>query len=390
MKKILTALLSLLVVTLTLNGLVAQEAESPREVRIMMKKNVNGVETMVDTTITLQPGQSPQEALESIGMDLPGVNEGRQMRIRIDDDNADNHFEFHEKMDGEVDVNVEKNEDGTMKVTIIRNGETQVINGADDGTWTVDDGTVIDMQALEGAGIFIGDDTRLKILHIDEDQNLRIEADRQTGNHQDETNEIDLGEENTWLEEGAEVKIIQFHDVEVSEETLLDLDKRIVMIQKDDLTEEQQNLLDAAMNSDNPEDMIDQIKIMFDTEDEVQTTSEIHVVRIEIKMEDPDEEEMDMLRESGASLNNSLELDALTLYPNPSNGKFDLSFQAPEEGNLEVQVRDLQGRTVYEESASEFNGIYQNNIDISEESAGVYFLSITLNGKSTTKKMIME
>ena len=102
MKKILTTLLSLLVVTLTLNGLVAQEAESPREVRIMMKKNVNGVETMVDTTITLQPGQSAQEALEGLGMDVPGMNEGRQMRIRIDDGNADNHFEFHEGAEGAI------------------------------------------------------------------------------------------------------------------------------------------------------------------------------------------------------------------------------------------------------------------------------------------------
>lgn len=400
MKKILTTLLSLLVVTLTLNGLVAQEAESPREVRIMMKKNVNGVETMVDTTITLQPGQSAQEALEGIGMDVPGMNEGRQMRIRIDGDHDDNHFEFHEGMEGEVDVNVEKNEDGTMKVTITRDGETQVIEGAEDGSWTTDDGTVIDIQSIEGGGVFIGDDTQVKVLHLGEghevDMNVNVEVIGEGDerkviiNRDGEIQEIKLDGDNTWVGEEGEMKVIQLHDVDMDDMEHIDIDERVIMIQKDDLTDEQKQMLEDAMNSENSEDMMEKVKFIIGTDGEVQTTSEIHVVRIEIKMEDPDEAEMDMLRESGATLNNSLELDALSFYPNPSNGQFALSFQAPEEGNLNIEVRDLQGRTVYEESASEFNGIYQNNIDISGESAGVYFLTVSLNGRSMTKKLVME
>lgn len=400
MKKILTTLLSLLVVTLTLNSLVAQEAESPREVRIMMKKNVNGVETMVDTTITLQPGQSAQEALEGIGMDVPGLNEGRQMRIRIDDDNADNHFEFHEGMEGEIDVNVEKNEDGTMKVTITRDGETQVIEGAEDGSWTTDDGTVIDIQSIEGGGVFIGDDTRVKVLRLDDEQELDMDVNVEVIgegderkviiNRDGEIQEINLDGDNSWVGEEGEVKVIRLQDMDMEDMEHIDIDERVIMIQKDDLTDEQKQMLEDVMNSESSEDMMEKVQIIIGDDGDVQTTSEIHIVRIEIKMEDPDEAELDMLRESGASLNNSLELDALSFYPNPSNGQFALSFQAPEEGNLNIEVRDLQGRTIYEESASDFNGIYQNNIDISGESAGVYFLTVTLNGRSMTKKLVME
>lgn len=407
MKRIFATLLSLLVVSITLNGLMAQEAESPREVRVMMKKNVNGVETNIDTTITLQTGQTVQGVIEEMGLD---VNMGHHngdgphiMKMRIDGGEGENVF-IHsaEDSDSEVDVNVERNEDGTMKVTVTRDGEVQTIDVKGENSWTTDDGTIIKVKSTEGAS-FIGEEgEQIKIIRLGDDDlehNVEVEVVGEGDermviiNRDGVIQEIDLGAEGVWTddESGTNVNVFRFNTEDGEEVEHVEIDKRIIMIQDEDLSEEDRAKLEEALKLGDHEDMLENIKIIVGDDAKVINSSEIHMVRIEIKMEEPGEEEMNMLRNSGASdLNNSLQLDELSFYPNPNNGQFSLNFQAAEEGSLSVIVRDLQGRTVYQEDASEFNGVYQNDINISGESAGVYFLTINVNGRSTTKKLVME
>lgn len=405
MKRIFATLLSLFILSIGFNGLMAQEAESPREVRIMMKKNVNGVETMVDTAITLQPGQSAQEVIQGLGidMDLPEEAQVQMMKLRIDGaDEGDNVF-IHADDDTEVDVNVEKNEDGTMKVTITRDGEVQTIDLEGENSWTTEDGTVININTMEDAS-FIGEGEQIKVIHLGDDEmehNIDVEVTGEGDERRVIINrdgevmeEIDLGSEADLINSGsgAEYKVFRIDSDGTEEgEQHIEIDKRVIMIQGADMSDEDREMLEKAMESGDHSEMLENIKIIVGGDAEVINSSEIRMVRIEIKMEDPAEDEMEMLRNSGASdLNNSLQLDELSFFPNPSNGQFSLTFQSPEGGALDIVVRDLQGRTVYEESASEFNGIYQNDINISDESAGVYFLTITVNGRSTTKKLMME
>lgn len=404
MKRIFATLLSLLIVSITLNGLMAQETESPREVRIMMKKNVNGVETTVDTAITLLPGQSAHEAIQGLDIDM-NHHDGdgpHIMKMRIDGGEGQNVFiHSDENSDSEVDVNVEQNEDGSMKITVIRDGETQTIDMKGPHSWSTDEGTVINIESAEGAS-FIGEDGQIKVFRLGDteiDHKVDVEVvgegdeRRVIINRDGVIQEIDLGAEGVWTddESGTNVNVFRFKNEDGEEVEQVEMSKRIIMIQDEDLSEEDRAKLEEALKLGDHEEMLENIKIIVGEDAKMINSSEIHMVRIEIKMEEPVEEEMNMLRNSGASdLNNSLQLDELSFYPNPSNGQFSLNFQAPEEGTLSVIVRDLQGRTVYEEEATEFNGIYQNDINISGESAGVYFLTINVNGRSTTKKLVME
>lgn len=403
MKRVFATLLSLLVVSITLNGLMAQETESPREVRIMMKKNVNGVETTVDTAITLLPGQSAHEAIQGLGIDLDHhADDGLHMiKMRIDGaENGDNVF-FHSDDESEVDVNVEKNEDGTMKVTVTRDGETQTIDIHGENSWTTEEGAVINIESAEGAS-FISEDGEVRVIRLGEadmDHQVDVEVVGEGDerkviiNRDGEIQEVDLGAEGVWMDEesGTNVNVFRFRTEDGEEVEEVEMSQRIIMIRDEEMSEEDRARLEEALKLGDHEEMLENIKIIVGDDAEVMNSSEIHMVRIEIKMEDPAEEEMNMLRNSGASnLNNSLQLEELSFYPNPNNGQFSLNFQAPETGTLSVVVRDLQGRTVYEEDATEFNGIYQNDINISGESAGVYFLTINVNGRTTTKKLVME
>lgn len=406
MKRIFATLLSLLVVSITLNGLMAQAAESPKEVRIMMKKNVNGVETNIDTTITLQAGQSAHEVMQEMGLDMNMDERNGDgphiMKMRIGGGEGQNVFiHSDEDSDSEVDVNVEQNEDGSMKITVIRDGETQTIDMKGPHSWTTDEGTVMNIESTDNTS-FIGEDGQIKIFRLGDaeiDHQVDVEIvgegdERRVIIKRDgEIQEIDLGAEGVWTddESGTNVNVFRFKNDDGEEVEQVEMSHRMIMIQDQDLSEEDRAKLEEALKLGDHEEMLENIKIIVGDDARMINSSEIHMVRIEIKMEEPAEEEMDMLRNSGASdLNNSLQLDELSFYPNPSNGQFSLNFQAPEEGTLSIVVRDLQGRTVYEEEATEFNGIYQNDINISEESAGVYFLTINVNGRTTTKKLVME
>ena len=85
-----------------------------------------------------------------------------------------------------------------------------------------------------------------------------------------------------------------------------------------------------------------------------------------------------------------LELDDLSFYPNPSKGKLNLKFRTPSEGELRVNVYDLEGRQVYGNHYGSFGGYYQDHIDLTNQQEGIYLLEIKLDGKRLTKKILLN
>jgi hypothetical protein len=51
---------------------------------------------------------------------------------------------------------------------------------------------------------------------------------------------------------------------------------------------------------------------------------------------------------------------------------------------------DAQGRKVYYEMLGDFEGVYQNEIDISERPSGSYFLQIMQGGRTYSRKIIKQ
>jgi len=105
------------------------------------------------------------------------------------------------------------------------------------------------------------------------------------------------------------------------------------------------------------------------------------------------QEEIDQANENAEhkiSIENSLELEEVNFFPNPSDGNFNLNFNTPYQGDLTVNIYDQNGRTVYKEMLAEFAGEYQNRIDISDRADGSYFLQIIQNNKSFNKKILKQ
>lgn len=108
------------------------------------------------------------------------------------------------------------------------------------------------------------------------------------------------------------------------------------------------------------------------------------------KVTDPTKEELKLLGKSENTQVPPLELRELSFAPNPSNGITGIELVLPKKGPTTISVYNLNGVLVYEEKLEDFTGRYQKQLDLSQQPKGIYFLSVTQNDESITKKLILE
>jgi hypothetical protein len=90
---------------------------------------------------------------------------------------------------------------------------------------------------------------------------------------------------------------------------------------------------------------------------------------------------------SGTLSSENFELNNVFVYPNPSNGIFNISL-----GNLQptgIEVYDLTGKIVYSKKEITISN-FETNIDLTQVTQGIYFVKIIENNQSTVKRIIKE
>ncbi|TAF67525.1 MAG: T9SS C-terminal target domain-containing protein [Cytophagales bacterium] len=80
----------------------------------------------------------------------------------------------------------------------------------------------------------------------------------------------------------------------------------------------------------------------------------------------------------------------LSIYPNPNDGSFKLSFQTQKKGDVWIEIADLQGNKVYEETIEDFAGSYEGTIQINKANKGLHVLKISQNGKVVSQEIIVN
>ena len=78
------------------------------------------------------------------------------------------------------------------------------------------------------------------------------------------------------------------------------------------------------------------------------------------------------------------------VYPNPSDGIFNISFNVEKTNNIEIKIIDLTGRTVFTDNQNNYSGIYKKQIDISSFAKGTYILNIKSGNKIKTEKIVLN
>jgi len=88
--------------------------------------------------------------------------------------------------------------------------------------------------------------------------------------------------------------------------------------------------------------------------------------------------------EGGTSINN------LAIYPNPSRDIFNVSFTSEDLQNLKVRILNVVGEELISDNLEQFVGEYTKQIELSNNSKGIYFLEIETSDRVINKKLILQ
>jgi hypothetical protein len=80
----------------------------------------------------------------------------------------------------------------------------------------------------------------------------------------------------------------------------------------------------------------------------------------------------------------------LNIYPNPTDGVFNISFISEEIDNFEITIIDSFGKTVAKEERQNFVGEYTKQVDLSEYSRGIYMVQIKTEDSFVSKRIVLQ
>jgi hypothetical protein len=117
------------------------------------------------------------------------------------------------------------------------------------------------------------------------------------------------------------------------------------------------------------------------------------IIVTKVEIDKPNEADKLMLKKAGAKVEDAettLKPGDLTFYPNPNDGKFELSFDVPEKNDLVIKIYDMNGKEIYSDKRKNFEGSFSDQIDISKNGKGTCFLQIRHGSKKLTKKVLVQ
>lgn len=92
----------------------------------------------------------------------------------------------------------------------------------------------------------------------------------------------------------------------------------------------------------------------------------------------------------GVGIEESSVYENLSVFPNPTTGELNISFDVEKAGKLQVRLTNLNGQVVVDEELGAFNGNYTNSFNLSDQAKGVYLLSIISEKGKTDRKIVLQ
>ncbi len=119
---------------------------------------------------------------------------------------------------------------------------------------------------------------------------------------------------------------------------------------------------------------------------------EIDMEDMEVMMDDLQEEEAEQIKiEVGVDMPvvQNLSIERLNIFPNPSQGEFNLKFFLPNNAPTSIRIFNSKGQMIYSNDLGKFEGDFMEKFDLTNNPAGTYYLMIQQNDLSITKKVII-
>lgn len=77
------------------------------------------------------------------------------------------------------------------------------------------------------------------------------------------------------------------------------------------------------------------------------------------------------------------------IYPNPNNGDFKVAFRDMK-GDISIAVMNVSGQTVFNNNTVAENGLTVVPVSLSTMPKGVYFLEVSYDGNTATRKVVLQ
>ena len=88
---------------------------------------------------------------------------------------------------------------------------------------------------------------------------------------------------------------------------------------------------------------------------------------------------------------NSVDISTnLTIHPIPTTNQLNIAFTPFTSQNITIQIFDLMGQVIWEETTQAHNNSYKNTLNIQDWSAGLYLLKIKQGNSATTKRFVKK
>lgn len=84
------------------------------------------------------------------------------------------------------------------------------------------------------------------------------------------------------------------------------------------------------------------------------------------------------------------QLNSLEVFPNPTEGLLNISFETEDVNSLEVRITNAIGQVVFTDARGYFNGYYKNTVDVSNLSAGNYMLQVLTEKGMINRKVVVK
>ncbi len=112
---------------------------------------------------------------------------------------------------------------------------------------------------------------------------------------------------------------------------------------------------------------------------------------IELAIQDLSDNGTNELTSKGIEMpaSNDLAVDDFEMSPNSDLGMFELQFDLETEGHTIVKIYNDSGRAIYEYDLGKFSGDFMDNIDISQNGPGTYYLQIVQDENGFVRKIIL-
>lgn len=87
--------------------------------------------------------------------------------------------------------------------------------------------------------------------------------------------------------------------------------------------------------------------------------------------------------------NDTFEFENFALYPNPSNGNFNLQFNSKSNGKIGIMVHDISGRKILDKSYNN-SGLFSQELHLENAQAGIYLVSISDGDHKMVKRIMIQ